>query len=146
MHPAGPIMPPFDSLRSAERIDQLCDQFEADWSLGRAEPIEALLERTPPSDRRPLLRELIQIELERRVAANERLNLQTWLDRFPTDQDLVYHGFQLTEPRPDPPTVPSHFQGRLLRQIVRFLTLGGQRDSPDPLDPTADVNFPPFRE
>jgi hypothetical protein len=46
------IMPPFDSLRSAERIDQLCDQFEADWSLGRAEPIEALLERTPPSDRR----------------------------------------------------------------------------------------------
>ena len=60
-------MPPFDSLRSAERIDQLCDQFEADWSRGRAESIEAVLERTPPEDRRPLLRELILIELERQI-------------------------------------------------------------------------------
>lgn len=135
-----------DAWRTAQRIDQLCDQFETDWNLGRAESIEAMLDRTLPENRRPLLRELLQIELERRVAASERLNIQSWLDRFPADLDLVYHGFQLTEPRPDPAPEPLSLRGRTLTHIVRFLTHARDLDSCESLDPATLFDDIPFHK
>jgi hypothetical protein len=146
MNRAGPIMTTPHSLRSAQRIDVLCDQFEEDWSVGRAESIEAVLARVPHDERRPLLRELLQIELEQRVAAGELLTVQAWLDRFPDDQDLVYHGFQVTEPHPDPRPEPSNLRGRLLNHIVRFITHAGEPGARDPLKPAPPFDDIPFRD
>jgi hypothetical protein len=132
MDPAGPIMTTSNSLQWAQRIDLLCDRFEADWRVGRAESIEALLAQVPDAQRRPLLRELLQIELEQRVVARERLTLQAWLDRFPEDQDLVYQGFQLTEPRPAPGAERPQSRGRLLTPLFQFLIRRPDEGSPGP--------------
>ncbi|MFN7805983.1 MAG: hypothetical protein ACK5TO_18345 [Planctomycetaceae bacterium] len=141
-------MTSFNAQRTDQRIDELCDQFEADWRLGRAESIEAMLDRTLPENRRLLLRELLPIELERRVAARERLNLQAWLDRFPADQDLVYHGFQLTEPRPDSEAEPQplSLRGRVLGHIMQFLNRARDLGLSERLGPAAPFDDVPFDE
>jgi hypothetical protein len=131
------------SLRSAQRIDVLCDQFEEDWSVGRAESIEAVLARVPHDERRPLLRELLQIELEQRVAAGELLTVQAWLDRFPDDQDLVYHGFQVTEPHPEPRSDAPHLRGQLLSQLFQFLSRAQAADVPGHPEAASRRQIPP---
>ena len=78
-----------DSQHEPQQMDHLCDEIEADLKQGRAKTIEMVLQQIPTTLRRTLLRELIQIELEQRVATGEPLTLQNWLDRFPDDLDLV---------------------------------------------------------
>jgi serine/threonine protein kinase len=44
-------MPPADpSLSLAQRIDAICDRFEADWKAGRRQPVEAYLADVPTSE------------------------------------------------------------------------------------------------
>src|SRR5260221_3875564 len=45
----------------AERVDLVCDRFEADWRAGRHPRIEDLLDTAPAGDRSVLLRELLAL-------------------------------------------------------------------------------------
>ena len=130
-----------DSQHEPQQMDHLCDEFEADLTQGRAKTIEMVLEQIPTTLRRTLLRELIQIELEQRVATGEPLTLQNWLDRFPDDLDLVYSGFQITEPQPDLRLDFPNPGRRLSTQMLQFFgrAMGNAKSwplsPPGPSDP-----------
>ena len=51
--------------------------------------IEQLLQRTEPQQREALLRDLIRIELDRAEGAEDSINVQEYVDRFPQYQTTV---------------------------------------------------------
>jgi eukaryotic-like serine/threonine-protein kinase len=67
----------------ADRIDQVCDRFEADWRAGLQPRIESFLETLPESARPSLFRELLALEREFRARAGARPDLDGYRQRFP---------------------------------------------------------------
>ena len=116
----GEIMEIVETIESCAQIDLVCDRFESAWKEGHPLEIEVLLDEVSPVAQRRLLRELIHLELELRASAGERLVLQHWLDRFPEHPDLVYEGFQTTEPWPESlrPEPVSSLRSRILSQLA----------------------------
>jgi serine/threonine-protein kinase len=88
-------VPSDDALRlSAEvRIDAVCGRFEAAWKAaetGGARPaIEAFLEGQAQPERAALLRELLALELEYRVASGDTPTAEEYHARFPEHAELV---------------------------------------------------------
>jgi hypothetical protein len=82
--------------------DQLCDQFEADWKLGREPRIENALDAMPEPGRRALFHDLIELDLAYRNAAGTRLSREEYLARFPDYADLVRDAFEATLLTHDP--------------------------------------------
>ena len=66
-----------------DRIDRICDSFEAAWQAGRSPRIEDRLGETAGLERSALLRELLLVELECRRASGERPGSREYCDRFP---------------------------------------------------------------
>jgi hypothetical protein len=81
---------PGEQLRT---IDQLCDEFEAEWKAGRRPAIETYLARGVPAGRAPLLRELLALEMECRLRKGERLTPGEYQLRFAQEADAVAAAF-----------------------------------------------------
>lgn len=65
-------------------MEQILDRFDDDWNGPTPPSIEAYLRPVEPAKRRGLLIELIYIDLERRLAAGERMRVEDmYLRRFP---------------------------------------------------------------
>jgi serine/threonine protein kinase len=68
----------------AERLDPLCDRFEAAWRVGKRPRLEDFLAQVEEPDRRALLVELIPIDMNYRLRVGEAPRVETYLERFPT--------------------------------------------------------------
>jgi len=96
------------------RIDQVCDRFEAAWKRGERPCLEDQLSQVETEARADLLRELLLVEWEILRQRNQRVALDSYLTRFPTDQPLVNELFHRAVP-PAPPEVVAHY--RVLRKL-----------------------------
>ena len=72
-----------------ERVERICDRFEAAWRAGGRPRIEDELPEAEGMDRSALLREFLQIELAYRLRAGERPTAEEYLARFPGDGPVV---------------------------------------------------------
>jgi serine/threonine-protein kinase len=77
------------TLSDAERVDQVCDRFEAAWRAGDWPCIEGYLEAVTDSARIVLLRELLELEVELRLQAGERPTASEYRLRFAEHGELV---------------------------------------------------------
>src|SRR5258706_16451198 len=102
-------------------IDCICDGFEAAWKRGERPRIEDLLQRVGTSERAELLRELLLVEWEILRQRNERIILENYLTRFPSDHALVTDLFHRAVP-PAAPEFIAHYR------ILRKLGAGGMGD------------------
>ncbi len=82
----------------ADRVDRICDQFEAAWQAGGRARIEAFLSAVPEPDRSALLRELLDLELDLRRGGGERPSVQEYRDRFPGHAELIRSAFEVRDP------------------------------------------------
>ena len=73
----------------SKRLDERCDQFEADWKMGRRPRIELYLDVAPASERREWLHELMAVELECRIVLGERPGVADYLRRVPDDSKTI---------------------------------------------------------
>jgi hypothetical protein len=80
-------MPGTESL--LERVDRVCDAFEAAWQSGRRPQIEDCLGTTTGAERAKLLEELLRLELEYRCRSGENPPPEEYQQRFPADSDLI---------------------------------------------------------
>ncbi len=98
--------PPSEAL--LQRVDQVCDAFEAEWQAGRQPRIEQFLTDAPAAEQARLLRELLALELEYRHRNQEWPQPADYLRRFPEWTELVLHVFQAAPPpqeiTAEPPT------------------------------------------
>jgi WD40 repeat protein len=65
-----------------QRVDRAVKAFEDAWQAGQRPAIEDYLGPAGP-DRTALLRELVHVDLQRRLAAGERVGVEAYLERFP---------------------------------------------------------------
>ena len=66
-HSVGP-----DPKLLGGQVDAVCDRFDALWQAGNTPRVEDFLDCVPEAARRDLLRELIALEVEYRLKAQER--------------------------------------------------------------------------
>src|SRR5207253_5650745 len=71
-------MPLLDTLSP-----ELIDKFEAAWSANAPTPLEQILESVAVDMRRPLLVELIPIEMSWRLESGEAIRIESYFERFP---------------------------------------------------------------
>jgi serine/threonine protein kinase len=76
-----------------ERKDRLCDDFEDAWRRGRKPRIEDHVRDLPEPQRGQLLSNLLNVELELRLAGGEKPTLDEYERRFPLDAALVRTAF-----------------------------------------------------
>ncbi len=74
-------------------IDQLCDQFEAEWREGARPALELFLFRVPPALQAKLLQELVALEVEFRLKAGEKPSLHEYQQRFPVHETTLGAAF-----------------------------------------------------
>jgi hypothetical protein len=77
------------SLADAERVDEICDRFEAACRAGIRPRIEDFLDQGPEPLRAALLGELLVTEVEYRVHRGWVPDPKEYLDRFPDQAALV---------------------------------------------------------
>lgn len=93
-------------IKSLERIDDLCAEFERKWVAGDQPSIESAIEGE--SERDVLLAELIVLDVDYRRRLGETPSEDEYLDRFPNDADVVKESLkEHVKPRGafEPPTV-----------------------------------------
>lgn len=113
------------------RLETLCEHFENAWNSGKPPRIELYLAKCDTGQRRSLLSELLQIEIECRQRAGEKPSIDEYSTRLPDYADLVGEILSITD------TVdmsqarrPSHQMGR--RKRIRRV---GNRQTADALVP-----------
>lgn len=77
------------SLSVAGRINACCDKFESAWKDGAPPPIEEFVAAWEGPGRAALLRELVGIDAERRLAAQGEVHVPDYSARFPELGDDV---------------------------------------------------------
>jgi WD40 repeat protein len=84
-----------DDLSNAalNRIDDVCQQFEASWRDGETPRLEEFIRGVSISERTPIFVELFHLELEYRGKRGELYELTTYLDRFPEFGGVVQEIF-----------------------------------------------------
>jgi serine/threonine protein kinase/formylglycine-generating enzyme required for sulfatase activity len=75
------------NLSQAERIDQVCTAFEADWKTGETPRLEDWLRNLPGADRPALLKELVLLETHYRRRRGEAVGAGQYRQRFPELED-----------------------------------------------------------
>jgi WD40 repeat protein/tetratricopeptide (TPR) repeat protein/tRNA A-37 threonylcarbamoyl transferase component Bud32 len=93
MDESMPTVPDDRPTRPSERIDELCDRFEAAWRSGREPRIELYLDDADGADRPALLRELLALEIELRRQRGERAEPDDYVARFPGQSEIVRTAF-----------------------------------------------------
>ncbi len=77
------------SLSKVERIDGVCDRFEAEWKAGRSPRIEDFLAMVIESERNDLWRALLLVELELLFNSGAEPSAEAYRQRFPAQAGLV---------------------------------------------------------
>ena len=72
-----------------DRIDQLCDAFEAAWQRGERPDIAHFIERADEPHRGRLFYELLLVELEYRVGRSEHPSRDDYMREFPQFAELI---------------------------------------------------------
>lgn len=72
-----------------QHLDDLCDRFEQRWSAGEHPRIEEFVGLASSTFSGPLFRELLALEIEFRLTANEEPRAEDYLGRFPLFADLI---------------------------------------------------------
>jgi serine/threonine-protein kinase len=78
-----------DHISPSERIDQLCDDFEAKWLQGERPLIADFIGRLAGDSQPALFYELMLVEIEYRRKAGERPSREDYLQNFPQFSDQV---------------------------------------------------------
>ncbi|QEH33565.1 Serine/threonine-protein kinase PrkC [Aquisphaera giovannonii] len=78
----------------AARINDRCERFEAAWRVGERPAIEDELAAAAEGDRRPLLIELLALEVELRRESGEAVDFASYLQRFPGKESAVREALQ----------------------------------------------------
>src|SRR5579871_4901236 len=76
-------------LEALERLDQLCEQFEARWTAGTTPALEEFLAAVSTAERGPLLRELLPLDVDYRCRRGESPCCEEYIRRLPNDADLI---------------------------------------------------------
>jgi hypothetical protein len=120
-------------IAQAAEVDRVCDRFRAERATGRAPRIEDELAGAAEAVRRPLLGELLRVELELRREAGEQPTSQEYRRRFPGDAAVIDAVFlETVELTPDRASSP----GRIGKyDLVRLLGRGGQAETYLAFDP-----------
>jgi hypothetical protein len=71
-------------LSLTQRIDEVCNRFDAAWRGGQRPRIEDFLQGVPDTERHPLLLELIALEVEHRRRTGEAPRPEEYQARFPS--------------------------------------------------------------
>lgn len=77
-----------------DRVHEICDQFEEAIRNEVPVSIESQLAVASSEIRDSLLRELLEIELENRLALNERPSSSEYIDRFPGHEPAIHRAFE----------------------------------------------------
>ena len=80
-------------LKSAHRIDEICDTFEDAWESGNQPKIESFLQRCSGLQRDALLSELVALEVQYRRDQGDLANPDEYLRRFPGCDDAIHAAF-----------------------------------------------------
>src|SRR4051794_25576982 len=86
----GPSGLPLDV---ANRIDEVCDGFEAEWRAGRRPRIEDFLHAEDEVTFPVVLRELLAADVARRLRLGEAPQCDDYLGRFPGADAVVHAAF-----------------------------------------------------
>jgi serine/threonine protein kinase len=80
-----------DSLRLsvAQRVDQSCDRFEAEWRAGQRPRIEAYLTKVSEAERPDFVRQLLALEIELRRENGENPTADEYATCFPQYLELI---------------------------------------------------------
>src|SRR5262245_1788947 len=81
-----------------ERIDLLCDRFEAAWQAGGRPDLSALLGEVTPEERAALFRELFRLEVHYRRKRGEEPRTEEYTEAYPEHADWLRA--QLAGPSP----------------------------------------------
>jgi serine/threonine-protein kinase len=105
LHPRRhPALPP----GLAERLDPVCDRFEAEWLAGRPPRLEDFLPLADEADRPALLGELLALDLDYRSRGGERPAVDDYRRRLPEYAGVAEAVFAALAPTgrvaPAPPT------------------------------------------
>jgi serine/threonine-protein kinase len=95
------------SLEVAQRIDAVCDRFEAAWRSGVRPRAEDYLGAVPADTAALLLSELLGVELHYRRSAGEAPTEAEYRERFPGQEAAVARAFG-DESASRPPTIPGY--------------------------------------
>jgi serine/threonine-protein kinase len=68
----------------AERVDAVCDKFEADWRAGQRPRVEDYMADSSEAEHSELLRRLVEVDIEYRRQQGERPSAEEYQARFPT--------------------------------------------------------------
>ncbi len=66
-----------------QRIDAICDQFEAQWRTGQRPDLRSYLSAAPTEVRAVLFRDLLTLELEYLRHVGERPDAESYYEQFP---------------------------------------------------------------
>src|SRR5688572_13531723 len=96
--------PPAQELRHLLQINQLCDEFEAEYRAGHAPRLESYLARAPALP--AVLEHLLPIELAYRQRRGERPTPDEYTKRFPAlDREVIARLFPGAGEPAFPPTL-----------------------------------------
>ncbi|HEV3120657.1 MAG TPA: serine/threonine-protein kinase, partial [Isosphaeraceae bacterium] len=73
----------------ANRVDEICDRFEAEFQAGERPSIEAYLESAPESHRPALLRALLALEVDLLAGTGARPEASQYIERFPAYAPVI---------------------------------------------------------
>jgi|GEM_PF-1933119 len=94
-----------------QKIDQLCDRFEAEKRAGKDPQLaEYLQEVSSPEEREQLLRDLIQLDLEVSDELGKTGELQSYLTQLPEHDQLIRTSFDRHQTRASS-LIHIHFAG-----------------------------------
>jgi len=112
------------TLSEKQHIDQVCLSFEAAWRAGTRPEILVHLADVPEPERTSLLRELLLLEVDYRLAQGEVISLADYRATFPDASELLDEVFRrsglLPEAEPSPGTRLRYFGDyEILEEIAR---------------------------
>jgi hypothetical protein len=139
--------------RRPESFDSIAERFESAWCQGQQPSLDDFLAGVPTEHRAGLLCELIQIDLERRIKANQTARLEEYLERYPelAQQQAIVLTLVLAEYRCRREREPNltaceyihrfpHLEAEIKK---RFSEPRARHNSVDPLATTEQHNAPP---
>jgi tetratricopeptide (TPR) repeat protein/tRNA A-37 threonylcarbamoyl transferase component Bud32 len=109
-------------LEVLDRIDRICDRFEAAWDRGERPRPEDELGAVEPRYRAPLLRDLLAAEMAARRRRGERPEPRDYRDRFPGDRDAVDSAFGAPTRRRSPAGTAPDARASVLIGLLGFQT------------------------
>jgi WD40 repeat protein/serine/threonine protein kinase len=100
----GRTAQPWDSLPPdvLERVDALCERFEAAWKSGTPPALPDYLAGAPPEGRAALLKELLELEREYRARRGDSAAAEDYARLLPDDADLVRRLWDQADELPGP--------------------------------------------